>query len=217
MELLIVALMVVLVLMFVFGTNYFTQIQKAQDAKQKADLNTLQKILEEYHVDHGVYPAVSDLTYVLMGDTDNAGKLCGTAKTSTTMQNYIGELPCNKKSPSEDYVYFVEKNAQEYAIFTLLANEADPSIEEIGCLYGCSYYLDSNNPGNSLSDNYYNYYVASPGYDFTQCYSSTNFWACYPGRSNPNERCKACTDFSCTQGYSTVYCQPDWCLGECRE
>lgn len=220
-ELLVIVVIVVLVFFIVLGANYFRQLEKARDAKKKENLNRIQNVVEDFHIDHERYPNMTEMVYALMNDVSPnwdqalAGKICGSRKTSVELNSYTGELPCNPESPNEDYVYFLFANKQKYAIFTTLENTADPIIEELGCNFGCSYFVDEADPAGSISYNYFNYYVGSTDFAPDNCYQSTTYHACYPGRSNPNERCQVCTDYSCAPGYATLYCNPQWCLQNC--
>ena len=221
-ELLIVIVLMTLIVGIFLGTNYFSQIKRARDVKRKEHLAKLQKIVEDFHIDHDRYPSLSEMAYALQNDvvqdwdTALAGKICGLRQTTTLIQNYIGELPCEPKSPDEDYVYFLFDNKQKYVIFTLLENLADPAIIDLGCEYGCSYFLNEDDPATTVSSNYFNYYVASSDVEVGNCYGSTAFHACYTGRRTPGERCQSCTDYTCAPGYARLYCNPNWCLEMCQ-
>lgn len=214
-ELLIVVILMSIVIFGVYGINYFSQIYKANDLKRKEALSRVQKVLEDFHTDHSRYPTVAELTYETMPDTNMAGKICGSRLTSPALNSYIGELPCDPKSPDQDYVYFVFDNYQKFAIFTNLENEDDSKIKEQKCEYGCSYFVYENNPTGSISNNRYNYYVSSSNFVIETCYGKTDYWACYPDYTDPNERCKICTDFNCQPGYTRINCQANWCLSSC--
>ncbi|OGK68478.1 hypothetical protein A2403_00760 [Candidatus Roizmanbacteria bacterium RIFOXYC1_FULL_41_16] len=220
-ELLIVVIILSIVIFGVYSANYFNQIYKVRDTKRKESLSKLQKILEDFHNDHNRYPSQFELSYELADDvsanwdTALAGKVCGSRKTSQVMNNYFNELPCEPNSPESDYYYLLFDSAQKYAIFTRLENESDPIINEVGCQYGCSYFLDENDPGNSISNHYFNYYVSSSNFLIEPCYRDTDYWSCYPNRPILNDRCKICTDLSCQQGYATIFCKANWCLGNC--
>ena len=221
-EMLIVITLLSIVIFGVASIYYYNQISKANDTKRKENLSKLQKILEDFHNDYNRYPSQSELSYELPNDVGSdwttalAGKICGSRQTSSTMNNYFGELPCDPKSPAMDYYYLLFDNKQKYAIFTKLENESDPIINDVNCHYGCSYFLNENDMANSLSDNYFNYYVSSGNFLIEPCYLGTNFSACYPDRRSVNDRCKSCTDLSCTQGYARLFCKGNWCLENCR-
>lgn len=223
MELLVLVVLISLVFFIVMGSNFFAQVKKARDLKRKEGVYKIQKIIEDFHVDHGRYPSIREMAYVLVDDVSQnwetalAGRVCGAQYTSEAINKYIGELPCDPSSPDSDYVYFLFDNKQRYAIFTTLEITSDPMIEEIGCAYGCSYFLDIFDPGGSISSNYFNFYVASSDFTISDCYSSTALHACYPGRDDVNERCQGCTDYRCAPGYATLYCNANWCLQNCRE
>jgi len=214
-ELMIVVILLSIVIFGVYGVNYFSQVYKANDIKRKEALSKIQKVLEDYHTDHNRYPTVEELAYETMPDTNMAGKVCGSRLTSSAINSYIGELPCEPRSPSQDYVYFVFNNYQKYALFTNLENETDDVIEQLGCEYGCSYFVYENNPSGSISNNRYNYYISSSNFVIEPCYGKTDFVACYPNYVDLNDRCKICTDFSCRPGYTKISCQANWCLSSC--
>lgn len=219
-ELLIVIILLSIVIFGVYGINFMGQIRKANDLKRKEALSKIQKVLENYHTDHDRYPTVDELAYERMTDIDelkglDAGKVCGSRKTGDPINSYIGELPCDPKSPSSDYVYFVFDNNQKFALFTELEYEDDPRIEELNCQNGCSYYTDPNDIDGSISTNYFNYYTASSNLKIEFCWGKEVLSACYPNRL-PNERCHSCSDSSCEQGYDRLYCTSLWCQDLCQ-
>lgn len=220
-ELLIVVILLSIVIFGVYGVNFMGQLRKANDLKRKEALSKIQKVLENYHTDHDRYPTVDELAYERMTDIDelkglDAGKVCGSRKTGDPINNYIGELPCEPKSPNEDYVYFVFNNNQKYALFTNLENENDDIISQLGCEYGCSYFLDPNDITGSISHNFFNYYTTSSDFEIEFCYGGTNYTACYPNASHDSDKCRACTDFNCQPGYQTLYCTASWCVQNCN-
>lgn len=221
-ELMIVATLIGMLLLLVNGSNLFTQILKARDSVKKENLQKLQKVLEDFYANNNRYPTVKEMAYSLQSDVSPnwdralAGRICGTEKMPTEIRGYINVLPCDARSPTEDYVYFVFNSGQKYAIFSNLENTSDPVIKEIGCQYGCSYFLNEDDPTASVSNNFFNYYVSSTDVNLGNCQNTGRYSACYPGRSTPGERCQACHDFSCTGSYATLYCKASWCLTECK-
>lgn len=215
-ELLIVVILMSIVIFGVYGINYFGQIYKANDVKRKEALSKIQKVLEDFHTDHNRYPTVEELTYETMPDTNMAGKVCGSRLTSSAINSYIGELPCEPKSPSEDYVYFVFNNYQKFAIFTNLENEDDSKIKELNCEYGCSYFTNENDPSGSISRYFFNYYSASSDFEIQFCYGGNRFIACYPDKPYEFQRCQVCIDGQCEDGYTKLYCTVSWCGQQCH-
>ncbi len=209
-ELLVLSVLLLLIVGIFSGANYFTYIKRANDSKRKNHLKIMREALEAYYSDHNHYPAVSEMTYQYMSDTQNAGKICGDKKTGASIKPYIKELPCGLHG--NDYVYFLYDNGQSFSIFTRLEDLQDPAIEEVGCTKGCSYYYDERDPYGSLSDNVFNYYVSSSSYDFGFC-PPTYYWACYKGKDNP---CRICPNLNCESGYTEVYCSPSWCVENCK-
>lgn len=224
MEIMVVVTLICIVLLAVFGTNYVTQMRKAGDTKKKSHLELLKKGLEDYHADHSVYPSLSIMGYELMddvvgvswdNDTNGAVKICGDQKFDPSLQEYFSQFPCNPESPGKDYVYFLVEGGQEYAIYTLLDNFADPAIEALGCQYGCSYFKNIDAPEQTVSGNMFNYYVSSSGYYQVQC-DPASYSACWTGRPDLT-KCKICPNGEgCEQTYQRLYCHASWCAEYCE-
>ncbi len=214
-ELLIVVVLLSIVIFGVSGLNYYYQLYKVNDIKRKEDLSKIQKVLEEFHTDHNRYPTVEEMTYEPMADTNLAGKVCGNRLTSQAIRNYTSQLPCEPKSPSQDYVYFPLDNQQKYLLFVNLQNKADSALPKPGCEYGCSYFLDEQDITGSFSRNFYNYYVASSDFLAEPCFGSTRYTACYPEARYTSGKCQACTNKNCKAGYKTLYCTALWCTKQC--
>lgn len=120
-----------LVALFVFQK----QLIKGRDAKRKADLSNMQRVLEDYLNDEGCYPA---------------SLACG-----QELPPYLNLVPCDPIENGDDHVYSYSVSVQDscsrcYKIFTNLENEKDSAIEEAGCL---------DNPG---ACGIFNYGVGSP-------------------------------------------------------
>lgn len=132
-ELLVVlAILSIFILAALFA--YKTQLAKGRDARRKADLNKLQKILEDYLNDENCYP--DNLT-------------CGVSFTP-----YLSQVPCDPVN-NIYYNYFYSYDdgltcRKWYKIYSKLENTKDPIIERMGCASGCG-------PSGN-----YNYWISSP-------------------------------------------------------
>lgn len=127
-EILIVISVVALGTMAVLG-SYLNQIKKGFDAKRKKALNQMRTAFEDYYSDNNRYPA---------------SLACG-----QDLSPWMKRVPCEPDGTN----YFYETNETTwFRIYTKLENEADPSIEKVGCVKvsegGC--------PGNSA----YNYGIS---------------------------------------------------------
>lgn len=211
MELLVTISLAMIILGIILGGNYFFQIKKGQDSKRKQDFHVLQRILEDYYADKGVYPPVGEIAYATMADTPNAGKVCGSTYTGATLLPYSKQLPCNPTSPLNDYVYFSANNGQDYALFTVLVNDVDVDIVNSGCEHGCSYYTDPQFPSDSVSDIYFNYVVSSTGLTILDC-QPIKYIGCYP---HTTISCRGCPNGQCG-GYTRLYCKAQWCQDYCN-
>lgn len=95
--------------------NPSQQVHKANDAKRKSDLATLQRALEAYYADNGRYPqAINNKIYT-----------SGTVNWGTSWQPYIDILP---KDPSSGrtYVYGTSTDGQRYGVYASLEKGNDP-------------------------------------------------------------------------------------------
>jgi general secretion pathway protein G len=87
------------------------QFQKANDARRKTDLNQLQKALETFYQDNGVYPTNSvDYKIRWNGTTFNWG---------SSWQPYMDLLP-QDPSTSKSYVYYAAVGGQAYYLYASL-------------------------------------------------------------------------------------------------
>ncbi|OGH41751.1 MAG: hypothetical protein A3H79_01230 [Candidatus Levybacteria bacterium RIFCSPLOWO2_02_FULL_36_8b] len=113
-ELLIaMAILAILVTGLIVTLNPFAQIQKANDARRKADIAQIQKALETYYQDNGAYPSSADykINAIDWGDP---------------WIPYMGNLPKDPDS-SKQYAYFVPPafNGQTYYLYASLDRETD--------------------------------------------------------------------------------------------
>jgi prepilin-type N-terminal cleavage/methylation domain-containing protein len=94
--------------------SYFrNQIFKAQDAKRKSDIKTIQIAVEEYEKDHNCYP-----TPEMMDCTPGTG-----------LMPYLNKIPCDPiTNESYYYNYQVDDCPSWYRLYTVLENESDDDI-----------------------------------------------------------------------------------------
>lgn len=130
--LIVVAILAILIILSIFGI--INQQSKANDAKRKADLESVRIAFENYYNDNSRYPDGD-----ILDDCND-----------TTLAPYLNEIPCDpttgdpyKYEPSEDY--------QGYILYAWLQNDSDPVIEELGC--------DGANGCGAESGDGYNYCI----------------------------------------------------------
>lgn len=134
-ELLVV--MAILGILATLGLGSFRSAQmKGRDAVRKHDLEQIEKALEMYNNDKGVYP-----------DTLPSGEWRDPDEYSTL---YIKEIPTDPKS-GLPYGYESGGGGSWYKLCATLENTRDPEIARSGCSDGCSC-----GPGT------YNYKISSP-------------------------------------------------------
>jgi len=133
----LIELLVVMVILGLLATvglaNFRTSQMKSRDSQRKSDLGQIQRALELYYNDYGVYPLSTSIAW---------GEEFEDAKGTV----YMKQLP---KDPSgnPEYCYFYDPGPpMSYKIYAKLENSKDPKI---GGPYTCG--------GN----NTYNYGVAS--------------------------------------------------------
>jgi len=115
-ELLIVLTIIGLFILAALWT-YQLQVFKGRDAKRKADLGKLQRVLEDYLNDHVCYPETLE---------------CG-----SDFAPYLPQVPCDPVNSAE-HIYYYSVSSEEgckkwYKIFTTLEYQKDPVIAKIGC------------------------------------------------------------------------------------
>ena len=116
-ELLIVVTIVGLLTLLAIWASHL-QIMKGRDAKRKADLAKIQKILEDYYNDNNCYPQAL---------------ACG-----NDFLPYLSSVPCDPVNDGRNHIYFYSVSNQGnckrwYKIFTTLENQKDPILEKIHC------------------------------------------------------------------------------------
>lgn len=138
----------------------FTQIQKARDAKRKADLEKIKTALYDYYFDANCFPKEEDFP--------GCGEDFGADGTP-----YLTDFPCDPNG--EPYKYMVTKKgggkcSQWFRVFANLEVTTDPIIDRIHCRQGCG-------PDDRHCD--YNYGVASTNVVIYQ--NCGDNYVCNPG------------------------------------
>ena len=105
----------------------FGQIQKANDAKRKSDLEQLQRTLEIYYNDNGKYPPSSGSTVIApCTGTYRINPSTGCQEWGTSWTVYNTTLPKDPTSSTRNYVYFASSDGQSYWIYASLERRSDP-------------------------------------------------------------------------------------------
>jgi prepilin-type N-terminal cleavage/methylation domain-containing protein len=151
---------VILAVLAVVGlTSFRQQIYKGRDARRKADISQIQKILEDYYNDKNSYP-------------DRVDYSCGST-AGTVFEGYAKQIPCDPLNNAW-YNYFYSTSDEKptkswYKLYARLENVKDPIIAKVGCSAGC---------GPSKN---YNYWVASPNMsDVAQQLPGESWWPVIP-------------------------------------
>lgn len=141
--------------------SFLPSLEKGRDARRKADLENLTKVLEAYNTDHGRYPDSVDGQI----DCRGGGSTCPWGSQFVDEKNtvYMAELPTDPTT--NEYFYYSDGSGTWYAVLARLENETDPSwpsISDQRAIYtlapavlstdcggsGCGYGVTS--PGGSL-------------------------------------------------------------------
>jgi len=139
-------LIAIVLLSLLIMTSYLVipkLIEKAFDARRKADLDKIKKSLEMY--------------YSLADEFPENLPDCGEPLAYKT-QVLLSSFPCDPVT-KESYYYQTKRidNKTDFRLYAMLANSDDPSIIKVGCQGGCS--------SNCL----YNYGVSSMNTDLVRC------------------------------------------------
>lgn len=116
------------------ASGYFTSLSRSRDARRKADLSTIQKALESYYNDNGIYPAG-------ITSTD----LCASA-----VNCYLRTTPSD---PSSYVYYYVRGNvsgtSQSFQLYSTLERTDDTGTGSgtytNNCGTTCRYGVSSTN------------------------------------------------------------------------
>lgn len=148
-ELMVVAtIAAILIAVMITFFDPIRQIQKSQDGKRISELNSLQKVLEDFYNDKTRFPLAADICFDspsnprtdLYGKTACSCHICGRSSQSPSFSPYLPSLPCDPQSPSKEYLYDYDCSTASpawFRIYTKLsAADSSTSIRN-GCGAGC--------------------------------------------------------------------------------
>ena len=177
--LIVIAILALVVSVAIALLNPLQEFGRADDARRKADLNTLRKSFEDYYNDKGCYPTAaqvcSDSPISQKQGVGASAKtvsytchICGLASSTPSFAPYLSRLPCDPQHPQKDYLYQYDGKSTcpgWNRIYSNLSITDDPASLALGCLGG----------GCGPAPNYgYSYGVASPNYTL----ESTSVFVC---------------------------------------
>jgi len=133
--------------------NPTQQVLKANDARRKSDLNSLQRGLEAYYHDFGSYPPASNYRIAPQGTALAWG---------VAWSPYMNTLPKDPNG-SRTYIYYVSPDGQSYLVYASLEKATtDPQSCNAGA--ACTS-LSSRSIATNACGGTCNYAVASPDID----------------------------------------------------
>lgn len=120
--------------------SWKAQIDKANDARRKADLERLRIAFEDFYNDYNCYPPAGVLDPDFL---DNCG--------GGDLKPYLDKIPCDPVT-RKPYVFQLIGECHKYRILGTLSYKSDPVIAKLGCngTNGCGFGPE------------YNYGIASP-------------------------------------------------------
>lgn len=155
----VIGILAILASMLLFVLNPVEQFQKANDARRKSDLSQIQKSLEQYYQDHGVYPVTSGSTpptYEILNFQNNQ-----TISWGSSWQPYMNLLPKDPSYPNKTYVYYSSKDGQTYWLYASLEVSSDPQMCTSGGSGICKS-LSTNGIASNACGGTCNFAVSSP-------------------------------------------------------
>ena len=137
----LIAVSVILLLLVALFRNLGGDVNKGRDAQRKKDLKTIKVAMEDYYNDYDCYPPAG------------AFDVCG----SDNLNPYLKQIPCDPLG--QPYLYLPEAgnggvSCGGYRVLTRMNNDHDPSIEQVGCPFGCGV------PDGVANPEEYNYGIA---------------------------------------------------------
>jgi len=135
--LIVVAIIAIMSTLGIILLNPVTLIQRSRDTKQKTDLSTLKKVMEDWYNDKNCYPKPSEICYdSVVGQL--TCHICGRESASPPFTPYLSVLPCTSNHPASDFFYKVDVSScpQSYRIYTNLENKNDEDSSRVGCVGG---------------------------------------------------------------------------------
>jgi len=144
--LIIVTLITVIAATVIVLLDPLKQIQRSYDARRKADLDTLKKVIEDYYNDTGCYPKPRELCYIPPSIQNVCNKnitvskiisqlcfICGLESSSPKLLPYIQQLPCDPLHPKDKYVYEVQADESKYDQGIRCTSNPDPDTVTNSC------------------------------------------------------------------------------------
>lgn len=96
--------------------NPYTYFNRANDAKRKSDIATIQSALEQYRADNSSYPAAA---------TMNACGLPLTGTVNGTTVTYLSKIPCDPTTGSNYYYDIDTSGVGNYCLRGCLSSASD--------------------------------------------------------------------------------------------
>lgn len=140
--LVVIAVIGILATGIVAAINPMAQIQKANDAKRKSDLNQIQKALETYYNDYGYYPA-SSTDYKITYPSGGAA-----VDWDSKTWPYMGAVPKDPSSSSRNYAYCSTGGQSYYLYASMNGSGNSPAMAGCpvaACATNCNYGVSSSN------------------------------------------------------------------------
>ena len=159
-------MVVILLMIFLFTINPFTQIQKARDTQRRNDIHEIKNAVETYYHDHNCYPKGNIISW-------------GSEwKENETI--YMKKVPTGLTANIIEYIYLVDSNdcSQWYAIFTM-----KELTSQVGSSNSVDCGLDALGP-SCLPQNYSNIYMCAYGGNI-DCSTGLNNFTLNPTQIGP--------------------------------
>lgn len=151
--LVVIGILGILVITMLAAINPIAQLQKANDARRKTDLESIQRALELYYQDTGSYPVSSGDFKIQSGNT--------TIAWGSAWQPYMATVP-QDPLPNYTYIYYSppSANGQTYYLYASLQRGAN---DEQVCNKGaaCTSLSGTGFPGANACGSVCNYGVSS--------------------------------------------------------
>lgn len=110
-----IGILAVLAVFAIAALNPIDQFKKARDSQRKSDLAQIQRVLEQYYQDHGVYPS-NTASYTIADVNGNSIPWGGAAGWPP----YMNLVPSDPDSSNKTYIYYSSNNGQQYQLYASL-------------------------------------------------------------------------------------------------
>ena len=126
---LMVTIMIISILTVITVSQFQTAKKKANDAQRKGDLNALNKALQMYYADYGVFPAASNMA--IGGSLGLTGAYWGGTFQDSGVPPYVymKKLPRENYQTTKPYCYKVSADFKQFALFAQLENWTDKECD----------------------------------------------------------------------------------------